>query len=186
MDGLNYLDILLNDTPPKNPVYNIHIGDNSKILTNVEFDGCQYHAKGNQMEGIILRNSQRNISLTPVDPEDGTTFHMYYCMVLNVHYDEELDETTFAIYERTYAEVEEIKLKARLTWIELNFPSVVNIGDDTPSDTYTKRDRESDYAKQIRTFFDTGFWGCDHVKLAVQNGFITEEDYFDITGQLYS
>lgn len=170
----------MNFEPPKDPVYNITIGDNEKVLTNVRFDGCQYHMKGRQMDGVNLRQDQRRIHF--VDVEDPTVqFDKLYCMILCVEYNEETDTTSFNIYERTYAEMEDLKIKSRITWIELQFPR----GELANIETMRTSPTQDMYFKQIQNFFNTGIWGYGHVKLAVQKGLLTPQMYEEITGEHY-
>lgn len=41
------------------------------------------------------------------------------------------------------------------------------------------------YSK-VKGYYDGGLWSLDHVKTAVQYGWITAEEYETITGETYS
>ena len=39
--------------------------------------------------------------------------------------------------------------------------------------------------EKSKNYYDKGLWTIDMVKNAVVKGWITEEEYYDITGQVY-
>lgn len=43
-----------------------------------------------------------------------------------------------------------------------------------------------DWHEKIKNYYDTGLWGIDWVKNAVAKGKITEAQFTEITGQVYS
>lgn len=44
----------------------------------------------------------------------------------------------------------------------------------------------SKYYKLVKRNYDNGFWGIDKVRDAVVKGWITAEEYQEITGEVYS
>jgi len=43
----------------------------------------------------------------------------------------------------------------------------------------------SSHFKKVKDYYDQGLWGIDRVRNAVVKGWITEEEFFIITGEPY-
>ena len=43
----------------------------------------------------------------------------------------------------------------------------------------------SKHFKKVKTYYDEGLWSKRQVRDAVKKGWITEEEYFEIVGEVY-